>query len=149
MALHKNNGNCPHCKTLFEKYPNFNAQLRSWFVMFQAKYPEAHISCAGRGYADQEAAKKSKASRAFYGESAHNYNCAIDIFLIPARDEKEERKWFHEKLAPEVPYRLNWYGAPGSPFPELGHIQVREWRGLLAQGLCALVEEAPKKEDVA
>lgn len=147
---HTNNGKCLKCGEIFDRYPNFNQQLRSWFVKFQAKHPEAHISCAGRGFADQEAAKTAGASRASYGQSAHNYNCAIDLFVMDFKnypDQLYPKKWFDTVLAPEVPFFLNWYGAPGQPFPELPHLEIREWRGLRAQNMASLVE--PKKDEIA
>lgn len=149
MSKHQNNGNCPKCKEIFEKFPNFNKELRSWFVLFQAKHPEAHISCAGRGYADQKAALAAKASRADFGQSAHNWNCAIDLFVMLPGKDLYDREWFKKVLAPAVPYMLRWYGEPGCSFPELPHVEYREWRALKAQGLIALVEEPPKDENVA
>lgn len=147
MAKHQNNGKCEKCKEIIERYPNFNPTLKSWFFLFQAKHPEAHVSCAGRGVADQMAALAAKASKASFGDSAHNWNCAIDVFVILPGKDIYDREWFKTVLAPAIPYFLNWYGAPGSPFPELPHIELREWRGLRAQGLCALVEPMPSKTD--
>lgn len=143
MAKHQNNGNCPYCAELFDKYPMFDQKLRGWFRLFQAKHPEAHISCAGRGLKDQQAAKAAKASRADYGESAHNWNAAIDIFVQLPKKDIYDKNWFATILAPEVPYFLNWYGAPGSEFYELPHIELREWRGRKASGELALVEKMP------
>lgn len=147
---HANNGKCEKCAEIFEKYPGFNKQLRSWFVIFQAKHPEAHISCAGRGFEDQEAARNAGASKAHYGQSAHNYNCAIDLFVMDFKNYPNElypKKWFDTVLAPEIPFFLNWYGAPGQPFPEMPHLEIREWRKLIAIGSAGLVE--PKKNEVA
>lgn len=143
MAKHLNNGNCPHCAEIFNKYPNFNLKVKSWFTLFQAAHPEAHISCAGRGFVDQEAAKAAKTSRADFGHSAHNYNCAIDIFVqLPHRD-LYDHVWFSTVLAPEIPYFLNWYGAPDAQFHELPHIELREWRGQKIAGDVSLVEPIP------
>lgn len=149
MAKHQNNGNCPKCKELFDKYPNFDKQARGWFHLFQAKHPEAHISCAGRGLADQQAAKMSRASRADYGESAHNWNCAFDVFVQLSGKDIYDKAWFNTVLAPEIPYFLNWYGAPGAPFPELPHIEVRDWKKKKAEGLIALVEAMPFPGNIA
>lgn len=124
-----------------------NLDLRLWFVMFQGKHPEAHISEAGRGLVDQEAAKHRGASKASFGESAHNCNCAIDMFEM-AGDRKiiYEKEWFQKVLAPELPDYLVWYGAPGSKFFELPHIEHRDWKKLLAEGKAKLVEPLPKKK---
>ena len=140
---HQNNGNCEKCKELFNKYPNFNQTLRSWFVLFQAKHPEAHISCAGRGVVDQTGALTSGNSKASFGKSAHNYNCAIDVFCILPQKDLYDKEWFEKILAPQIPYHLNWYGAPHSPYYERPHIELREWRKLLATKDIALVEPMP------
>lgn len=140
---HQNNGSCAKCKQIFEVYPNFNRKLWSWFVNFQKDHPEAHISCAGRGMEEQEAKKASGNSNAHYGSSAHNWNAAIDLFCqIPGTDLYDE-DWFKEVVGPAVPYFLNWYGAPGATYPELPHIEMRDWRGMKAAGELALVEEPP------
>lgn len=143
---HTNNGKCDKCKEIFEKYANFNPKVRSWFVMFQAKHPEAHISCAGRGSADQAAAKAAGASRASFGESAHNWNAAIDLFVLLPGKDLYDKTWFKEVVAPEVPFFLNWYGTPGSSFYELPHIELRDWRKLKVTEMLALVEPKPDSE---
>lgn len=146
---HQNNGKCEKCKEIMDKFPNMNKDLRGWFIMFQAKHKEAHISCAGRGFQDQEDARAAGKSRAHYGQSSHNYNCAIDLFVIMPGKDIYDLKWFKETLAPEIPYFLNWYGAPGAAFHELPHLELRSWRGLIAQGLAELVEPDPKNTEVA
>lgn len=148
MTKHLNNGACPKCKEIMDRFPNMNQKLRQWFVDFQKQNPEAHTSCAGRGFQDQTNAKASGASRAKFGESAHNYNCALDLFVQLPKTDIYDKKWFQEKIAGKIPYFLKWYGEPGSAFYELPHIEVREWRGLRVQNLAGLVEEPPK-DDVA
>ena len=137
---HSNNGKCDKCKSIFDKYPGFNQALRSWFIAFQAKHPECHISCAGRGVTEQEAKKLEGKSNASYGKSAHNWNAAIDVFIQMPGKDIYDKQWFENVLAPEIPYFLKWYGEPGSEFYELPHIQVRDWRALRVQGLLSLVE---------
>jgi hypothetical protein len=140
---HLNNKKCPACAEIFDKFPNFNQQLRGWFISLQAKYPESHISCAGRGVIDQESKVNGGRSRAHYGFSAHNYNCAIDLFVqLPGKDIYDSA-WFKNVLAPEIPYFLEWYGAHGSSYYELPHVQIREWRGLKVTGAASLVEPIP------
>lgn len=142
---HQNNGLCPKCKEIFEAYPNFSQKLRGWFILLQSKHPEAHISCAGRGFLDQEAKKESGASRASYGQSAHNWNAAIDIFILLPNTDIYDEKWFDKILAPEIPFFINWYGAKGSVFYELPHLELREWRGLKIAGDLNLVEPMPEE----
>lgn len=138
---HLSNGNCPKCDAILSQYATY-APLAEWFKSFQAKHPEAHISCAGRGRADQEAAFKSKASKAHYGQSSHNYGAALDIFEMGGDDVKDiyERKWYKVNLAADLPDWICWYGAPGASFPELPHVEVRKWKQLRDEKKIKLVE---------
>lgn len=145
MSKHLNNGACPKCKEIFDKYRNFNQKVRSWFVLFQAKHPEAHISCAGRGFTEQELKKQEGKSRASYGKSSHNYNCAIDIFVQLPQTDIYDAAWFKKNVAEEIPFYLKWYGEPDSAFFELPHIELRDWRALKAQNLVKLVEDIPEE----
>jgi len=138
--MHKNNGACPKCLEIINRYPNFNKDLLSWFTLFQARFHEAHISCAGRGREDQENAYAKNLSKSRWGHSAHNYNCAIDLFCNLPGVDLYSPKWFGSVVAPEIPSYLSWYGAPGSVFPELPHVEVRNWRDLLAGKEVELVE---------
>ncbi len=140
--MHLNNGNCSKCGQIFDRYPGFNQILRVWFRLFQRRHPEAHISCAGRGKLDQEAAFTNRVSKAHYGESAHNWNAAIDIFemLDDGQHNIYERAWFCDVLEPELENYLNWYGKAGSPYYELPHIELRAWRDARDSGVLKLVE---------
>lgn len=138
---HINSGDCPKCDLIFNRYPDFYAPLRDWFKEFQSEHPEAHISCAGRGEQDQMEAFLKKVSRAEWGASAHNYSAAIDTFaMLPGDTNIYNRAWYEKTLKPELAGWLKWYGAPGSPFPEICHIEVAEWRALLKAGALVLVE---------
>lgn len=142
MSKHQNNGKCPQCAKIFDRYPGFHLALRFWFEDFQSKHPEAHISCAGRGEIDQEAALIKKASKAHWKESSHNWNAAIDLFEMAGEKIGDiyEVKWFFEVLFPNLPDWLKWYGAPGSKFKELPHVEVANWKALTENGLLKLVE---------
>ena len=137
---HVNNGKCPKCQEIFNTYEGFNTDLRAWFESLQDSHPSAHISCAGRGKAKQEEAVAKGASRAHYGESAHNFNCAIDLFVMQVGVDLYDRKWFMEIIEPNLEPFLNWYGKKGAKFYELPHIEVLDWRDLVKQGLAKLVE---------
>lgn len=139
MSVHKNNGMCPGCLSIFNRYEDFYLPLEDWFFALQKEHPEFHISCAGRGRADQEAMKMRKASRASYGESAHNYNAAIDLFLNVKGDIFNERT-FKEQMAPKLLPWLEWYGKPDAVFRELPHVELKDWRGLVRHGALKLVE---------
>lgn len=145
---HQNNGHCPHCAELFDKYPGFNSTIRSWFVLFQAANPEAHISCAGRGYEEQTKKVKEGRSNAQYGKSAHNYNCAIDVFCQVPGSDIYDLDWFETVLAPALPDYLEWYGRPEyandkTKYYELPHIELKAWKKLRDSRLAVLVEPHP------
>ena len=113
--------------------------------MFQAAHPEAHISCAGRGSIDQEAKRAQGRSNARFGESAHNYNCAIDMFVSLPNKGIYDLEWFTLIMAPEVPDYLEWYGAPGAKYSELAHVELKEWKLMRADGKLSLVEKPHAK----
>ena len=146
---HINTGNCDKCEQILNTFPGFHAELKAWFKKTQQKVKDAHISCAGRGRSEQEAAFQSGASRAHYGESSHNFNCAIDVFRLTLTGASYDRPWFRDSIGTAVysnnadPARmveLKWYGMPGSKFLELPHIEVNDWKALAEQGLVKLVE---------
>lgn len=139
---HENNGRCLKCQQILNRYAGFETTLRAWFEDLQAKLPEAHISCAGRGKQDQEMLFQRRASKARFGESAHNYNAAIDIFENQGKPlDIYEVKWFKQVLAPHIPPWVKWYGEPGSRFWELPHVELRDWRELSKQGILRLIGE--------
>lgn len=141
MIKHVNNGRCPRCAAIIDRYPKFSLGLRKWFEDFQLEVPEAHVSCAGRGRQDQEDAFLKKVSKARYGESAHNAGAALDIFEMSGDVSNiYERKFYEEQLRPRLRSWIRWYGAPGAPFPELCHVEVKNWKELLAKGELSLVE---------
>jgi len=141
MAKHQDNGDCPQCNAILDRYPGFHAGMRLWFKAFQKKNPRAHISCAGRGEQDQEACYQKGASKAHWPKSAHNWNCALDFFETDM-DPKNiyETKWFETVLKPALTPDIKWYGEPDAPFKELPHVEVANWRDLKDQGTIHLVE---------
>lgn len=136
---HINNGRCPKCAQIFDRYPH-HAGLRAWFEGLQSGLPEAHISCAGRGKADQEAAKKSGTSNAGWLQSSHNFGLAIDIFKLHlAMGAEWPKEWFKAHVAPAIKaqnedadadFKLTWYGSPGSAYYELPHVEIKDWKKL-------------------
>lgn len=145
MALkHVNSGACAKCNEIMARYPNIYQPLRDWFKGFQAEHPEAHISCAGRGRDDQDMLFRRRASRAKYGQSAHNYNAALDIFeLTSVQKDIYETKWFIDVLSKEIPDWMTWYGWPGSKFYELPHVEVENWKELATKGILKPVDGEP------
>jgi hypothetical protein len=128
--------------TIIKRFDGINPRLLNWFFIMQANHPEMHVSEAGRDQETQEEKFKQKASRAHWGQSAHNYNCAIDVFcILDGSHDIYDEKWFHEVLAPEIPDYLEWYGAPGAEFYELPHLEIRGWKELVKKGFAVLVEK--------
>lgn len=138
---HQNNGKCPKCQEIFDRYPGFYQPLRDWFEKLQVEHPEAHISCAGRGEIEQEDAFILGRTRARFGQSAHNYNCAIDIFVMQKGLNIYDRDWFNSVIAPRITAELEWYGAPRAKFFELPHVQLRGWKKLKDEGVVHIVED--------
>lgn len=138
---HLNNGACPKCITIRDTYPGFNAPLWVWFSDFQKLHPEFHMSCAGRGKIDQNALFARHATKASWGHSAHNFNCAFDSFvLVPGKEDIYPVEWYNSVLAPALPAWISWLGRPGSPFPELPHLEILAWVELRRSNLVQLVE---------
>lgn len=137
--MHINNGHCPKCVLLFNKYQGFHEGLRLWFIDLQNRHPDAHISCAGRGEELQNTYFDRGRTRAKYGESAHNYNMALDLFrLVHGGMASFDSNWFKTIIYDEVTrfnkedvhhdFKLLWYGFPNAPYYELPHIEVLGWR---------------------
>lgn len=133
---------CLKCVEIIGRYPGFDKRLESWFWALQARYPSAHVSSAGRGSIEQEAFYIRGASKAKFGESAHNWGAALDLFELDG-DIKNiyEEKWFNEVVGENIPPYLSWYGEPDSEFYELPHVQIKNWRSLRDQGLLTLITE--------
>lgn len=144
MSFHKTDpatGKCLGCQKIMDRYPGLHKELRIWFESFQFRHFEAHISDAGRGCQDQEAAFLRGSSKARWGQSAHNWNCALDIFVLNhSSGSLYPLKWYQQVLANELPTWLEWYGRIGAPFYELPHVEVRGWRQMAKNLAINLVE---------
>ncbi len=136
---HLNDGNCAKCRSIFLKYPGFNQNLWNWFKLVQAKHKNFHAAEAGRGKIDQEADFHRGASKSHWGESAHNFNAAVDTFFLVDGNYSLDEKLF-QQIEPEIPLSIEWYGAPGAKFYERPHFQVRGWKVLRDKGQLKLVE---------
>jgi hypothetical protein len=140
MSHSNNAGACAGCESLFDKYEVFEPSLRLWFDTLRDTHPDAHISCAGRGHVDQEAAFARGASKARYGQSAHNYNAAIDLWQMVNGVYTLSQAWFDAVVAPALTSDLKWYGERGAVFYELPHVEIANWRERVAAGTLKLVE---------
>lgn len=145
---HLNNGKCPHCAEIFDKYPGFHPGIRAWFEALQKKQPMAHISCAGRGQTDQELFFRQGTSKAHYGQSAHNFNAAVDIFRLTLTGADYNRDFFRDVVGGAVTthnanpnnFILTWFGFPHSPYFELPHVELANWKELSLAAELKLVE---------
>lgn len=135
---HENNGTCLKCSEIITKYYGFNRQLWDWFISFQRNHPEFHTSCAGRGEQEQEELFLRKATRAHWKQSAHNYGCALDLFVNKKDVDLYDKETFETVLKPEIPNWITWYGMPGSSFYELPHIELKKWRDLIGTPMIKL-----------
>ncbi len=141
---HQNlHGDCEKCDQIFDLYPDFYAPLRVWFASVRRAFFDAHISCAGRGQVDQQAAFHRGASNAQWTQSPHNWNAALDMWRLDpsvAHGYSLDREWFNQVFAACPIPEFTWYGAKGQPYQEIPHIQVTGWRDLAQACALKLVE---------
>lgn len=113
---HTDDAACPLC---WEKLKGAHAYLRSWFYEKKRKYPNLHVSWAWRGKEDQERMFREGASRAHFGQSAHNAvdaegkPCAraLDLFQIDEDGVARFSRQFMKKLWDECKGEpLRWGG---------------------------------------
>ena len=136
---HDLSGNCPKCLEIMQTYPGFHEGLWTWFTEIQSHFPEAHVSCCGRGQVDQEAAFKWGKSRAHWGQSSHNYNLALDIFRLKNGVANYDKVWYNQVImsavcnhnaSPDKTFSIEWYGMPHAAYYELPHCEVGGWKNL-------------------
>lgn len=139
MITHDNSGDCQKCEKIFNKYPGFNNDLKNWFKFLQCNYPEAHIMCAGRNEKEQEYLYKYKSSMNRYGQSAHNYNAAIDIFRMHNGKFNIDKEWFNDVVLKNINDKINWHGLKGDEKYNIQHIELKNWRELKTQRILKLV----------
>lgn len=136
---HLNNGNCEKCVEVFNKYPGVNSDLVAWFFSVQSQVQEFHACEAGRNEIDQEKDFARGASKAHFGESSHNFNCAVDtFFLIAGAYNLDEAQY--ERVVPLISSNIAWYGAKGAKFYERPHFEIENWRTLVANGQAILIK---------
>lgn len=137
---HQNSGNCLSCAILFNRYAEFYKPLKDWFFDLQTQFPDMHISCAGRGMVDQMALFQRGATKAKWGQSAHNFNAAIDIFQLKKGQAAWDLAWFDTVVGPHLPADITWYGRLDAPYFELPHCEWTPWSQKAKEGILTLVE---------
>jgi peptidoglycan L-alanyl-D-glutamate endopeptidase CwlK len=88
-------------------------------------------------YAQGRTAPGAKVTNAKPGTSAHNYGLALDV--VPLVNGKPDWNFDPRNVSPiwakvgELGQAagLEWFGTPGSPFPEGCHFQLHNWRELI------------------
>lgn len=133
MARHENSGKCEKCADIMNRF-GVEQNLRSWFTIMQAKYPEAHVSFAGRTKEEQQELFDHKITNAVFGQSPHNYtpSLAIDIFRLVKKEDGTYKaefsiQWYKDVLIPEKPHNIKW----GGEFKNLvdgPHFEVNGWQ---------------------
>lgn len=132
---------CPGCLSKFQAYPDFYLPLQEWFFKMQSIDPAFHVVEAGRGATLQESYFNGHASKAHYGESAHNFNAAIDTFFQDHGRYVVDASRYQGLVSIMSPSdNVKWYGEPDAQFKETPHFEVANWRELRDQGLLKLVE---------
>ena len=137
---HINNGRCSKCEEIFNRFPGFDQGLKTWFYKVQKEVPRFHIAEAGRGRVEQEKDFGRGASKAHYGQSAHNANAAIDTFFLDNENQYSLDERFYELIKVYIDDTIEWYGAKGAKFYERPHFQVADFEERKKSGRLNLVE---------
>lgn len=141
--MHTNTVQCKGCDKVLGRYPGLHGRLAAWVMSFRGLHQDGHIAWAGRGKADQELFYSRGTSRAHWGQSAHNYNAAVDWFRLLQTGADFSTLWYQDVLRPATEAEaswLGWYGKKGSKFLEYPHCEVLGWRNLVSAGQLRLVE---------
>jgi len=129
MAKHINDGKCSKCAEILV---GIDPILIEWFKKFQAVHKDAHAAWGLRGKKDQEDAFAKGNSKAKWGESPHNYGCALDFFRLLQTGADWSISWFQGTVGPEVAkdQRLEW-GGTWPKFKDYPHVELRGWKELV------------------
>lgn len=131
---HENGTFCLKCNEIIERYPSINQEVERFFWDLKSRFPELHAAEFGRDKINQELMFERGASRAHFGQSAHNYNAAVDVFFQVYGNYNTDIKRFLD-LEPFIPETIEWYGREGSKFYERPHFELKNWREMVEQGL--------------
>lgn len=134
MAKHINSKEqrCEKCLEILNFNCGTDEALKSWFIIMQAKNPELHVSCSGRGEDEQNKAFEEGKSKAKWGESPHNYSpsLAIDVFRIDSEGKPSwDSDWIKDTLIYEMPGNIEW-GGNFKTFKDAPHFQRVQWKKL-------------------
>jgi hypothetical protein len=133
---HLNTPECPRCNAILkDAHPDLQAFARE----LRKDNPDAHVSWAFRGEAEQNAFKAKGTSNATFGNSPHNFKpaLALDWFRLTHTGAHWDRPWFEFVLAPATrAFGLEWGGDWNGNGKrdkndwDAAHVQLPNWRDL-------------------
>lgn len=140
--IHLNQTICEKCISIINTYPNPHPLIVTFVDKFRAANPDAHISACGRSQADQDADFAKGVSRAKWGQSAHNYNAAVDFFrLTLAQGASFDANWYKTVLGPAIKQNPNLvWGGTFTSIVDLPHCEVAGWAQEAQNGQLKLVQ---------
>jgi peptidoglycan LD-endopeptidase CwlK len=131
-------------RSLDDLDPRFRALVDPWLADCAAAGIDLLVTCTLRTnedqaviYAQGRTTPGSIVTNAKAGQSAHNPNAAgkalaLDVVpLVHGKPDWTGTSPLWDEVANLAQARgLDWLGAPGSPFKELCHFQMKDWRSL-------------------
>lgn len=128
MNRHLNIDVCSKCEEIMQGCKS--ELLLNFYKQFRKDRPDAHISCCYRGKDEQEVAFNTGHSKAHFGQSAHNYGLAIDVFRITQAGGAEfDAVWYKNFLQPAcIAAGFTWGG--NFSFRDLPHVECSNWKEL-------------------
>jgi peptidoglycan L-alanyl-D-glutamate endopeptidase CwlK len=118
-------------------HPTARAAVEPWLAEVSAADVDLLVTCTLRTneeqailYAQGRTTPGKIVTNAKPGTSAHNYGLAIDV--VPLIHGKPDWAGFspvwHQVADIGTKHGLQWFGAPDSPFREMAHFQIPNWR---------------------
>jgi len=144
MAKHTNTDHCAKCEEIILKYGGLFYTLKDWFDKIRIKYPEAHISCAGRNEKDQQEAFARGMSKATFGKSPHNYvpTPALDLFRLDKEGKASwDKEWYKLVIGENLETNLSW-GGNWQSFRDNPHVEISNWRFLRDSEKISLIKKS-------
>lgn len=125
--MHLNTPSCPACEA---KLVQVHPDLQRWFKVFRDTHPDGHVSCGYRGEADQEADFAKGASKAHFGQSAHNVlpSHAIDLFRLTLTGGASfDSPWYRDIVAPVARASGLVWGGDWKSIKDMPHVELPGW----------------------
>lgn len=119
---------CLRCE---EKLKQVHPDLRRWVGVLRSTHLDAHVSCGYRGEAEQELDFTNGASKAHFGQSAHNTlpATAVDLFrLTLSNGASFDRVWYEKVLAPIVQASGLVWGGSWHSIKDMPHVELPDFK---------------------